>query len=126
MVKKYLFYFAVISLIGFLIFASRYFYIPEQCALDVVSYSASISCILALMINTFVMYFLLSLIFNLHKFVFFTCIIFYILKWIVSIINVQSYIVPYQTWAPILGVVTAYISQLLILNKENKKRGDVS
>jgi len=119
MVKNYFTYFIIISIAGFLIFKGIYFYIPEKCALDVVSYSASISCILALLLNTFIIYFLLSLIFNLQKFVFFICIIFFILKWIVHIINVQSYIIPYQIWSPIFGVIIAYIFQLLI-QKWNK------
>ena len=113
----------IACLIGIFIFYNTNFLLPGECALDVISYTASIPCILALWINGFIMYCTFSMVFDLKKVVFLIFISLYIFKWIALMINIQSFIVPFDTWAPVFGIMSAYICRTMVLDhyfKNNK------
>jgi len=113
MMIKYLRYIVIIYLLGYIVFRDIYFFLPDECALDVIAYTAGVKCMAVLFLNGFIGYYLFVLLFKLEKMVFILFLIIYLFKCLIIIINIESFIIPGIVWLPLLGVTGAYI--LLII-----------
>jgi len=113
MIIKYLKYIVIIYLLGYIALRNIYFFLPDECALDVIAYTAGEKCMAVLFLNGFIGYYLFVLLFKLEKMVFIFFVIIYLFKYLIFIINIDSFIIPGIVWLPLLGAATAYI--LLII-----------
>ena len=109
MIIKYLKYIVIIYLLGYIAFRNIYFFLPDECALDVIAYTAGVKCMAVLFLNGFIGYYLFVLLFKLEKIVFIFFVIIYLFKYLIFIINIESFIIPSIVWMPLLGATTAYI-----------------
>ena len=112
---KYLRYIVIIYLLGYIVFRDIYFFLPDECALDVIAYTAGVKCMAVLFLNGFIGYYLFVLLFKLEKMVFIFFVIIYFFKFLI-IINSDSFIIPSIIWLSLLGATAAYI--LLIMRRK--------